>query len=294
MVRATSTVLDAALFLLLVGGAVMTLSLSGTGAEPTPPAHHTTEALTASTADVHYSLAPGAQQATNQSRFEPGTEGPAFRRVAHGTLASHLADAALGNLTVDDTEVTHTHDAYERQVTNATRNLTRTRDQLTQVRAVWHPYRGAPIGGTVTAGPSPPPDERVHATTLTVDSGLPEVRGQARDAAANGSHENVSRVVAEGVVSGLFPERTARGALTGDYPVNALVRYRYERMAMLLGADVGSPLAQRNVTAANERLADALAERLAEDLQGRFDSPRAAARAVSVGEVRIVVRTWSP
>jgi hypothetical protein len=44
---------------------------------------------------------------------------------------------------------------------------------------------------------------------------------------------------------------------------------------------------------ANDRLSRALAVTLERDLQTSFDSPRAAARLVAVGEVRLVVRRWS-
>jgi hypothetical protein len=289
-----SSVLDAALFLLLVGAAVATLSLSGAPTADGPPADHTASALATSTADVHYSLAPGACAAENQSRFRYGTSGPAFQRVAHGTLANHLADAALGNLSVGGIEVTHSTDDYERQVRNATRNVTRGREGLSQVRAVWQPYRDAPIEGTLTVGPTPPPDATVRAATVTVGSGMPNVSRQARTAAVNGSYENVSRVVAAGVVGGLFPRAPTRQALNDDYPVSALVRNRYERMAILVGGIVSRPLARGNVTEANRRLAGALTRLLADDMRARFDSPRAAARTVAVSEVRITVRTWSP
>lgn len=289
-----SSVLDAALFLLLVGAAVATLSLSGGATADAPPADHTASALTASTADVQYSLAPGACAAENQSRFRYGTRGPAFRRVAHGTLANHLADAAVGNLTLGGMEVTHSGDDYEQQVRNATRNVTRGREGLAQVRAVWQPYRGAPVQGTLTVGPTPPADATVGAATVTVGSEMPNVSQRASEAAVNGGYENVSRVVAEGIVSGLFPRAPTRQALNGDYPVSALVRNRYERVAVLVGGNVSRPLARGNVTTANAQLSTALATLLDDDMRARFASPRAAARTVAVSDVRITVRTWSP
>ena len=93
--RATSTVLDAALFLLLVGGALVTLSLP---VAPTPAdggADATAEVLATSTVDVTYSLAPGARRANQSLVAFPETAGPGFRRRAHGTLAGHLATAAV-------------------------------------------------------------------------------------------------------------------------------------------------------------------------------------------------------
>jgi len=48
------------------------------------------------------------------------------------------------------------------------------------------------------------------------------------------------------------------------------------------------------VSELNGDLTAALAERFAADMQRRFDSPEAAARAVDTGTVTITVRTWEP
>ncbi|WP_424019762.1 DUF7284 family protein [Halorientalis pallida] len=298
--RAISTVLDTALFLLLVGVAVGTLALVTSAPPPASAdaADGVADTLTTSAATVHYTLAPGARQASSRVVDFPITEGVAFQRTAHGTLASHLSTAALGSLAVNGKRVTRTRADYQRAVANATRNLTRGRTHLAQIRARWEPYPGAPIRGTYTVGPTPPPDETVHAETVVVASGLPSARGPARRAAAgnrtNATFERVGAVVARRIVRGLFPPDRTRSALLGDYPVEGLVTYRYERLGRLLGASVTHPAVADNATKANDRLATALGERLAADMHSRFRSPRDAADAVAVGEVRITVRTWSP
>lgn len=295
--RATSTVLDAALFLLLVGAAVSTLTL------PTSPppsadadaADEVADVLATSTADVHYSLAPGARHAQSRVVEFPRTSGPQFQRTAHGTLASHLSAAAVGNLTVHGREVTHTRDDFERAVTNATRNATRNRDHVTQVRAVWEPYEDAPVRGVVEVGPTPPPSADVHTATLTVTSGLPAARGRARSAArVGGNFSHVGAIVADSVVAGLFPRQTTRRALLGDYPVAQLVTYRYERVGRLVGTNVTAAAVTDNATGANRQLAARLGEVVAADMRRRYDSPTAAASTVSVDTVRLTVRTWSP
>ena len=298
--RAISTVLDAALFLLLVGAAVGTLAL---GTSPPPAANAdaadgVADTLTTSTATVQYTLAPGARRASSRVVEFPITDGPAFQRTAHGTLASHLSTATLGSLTVRDQRVTHTRADYQQAVANATRNLTRGRRHLAQIRARWEPYPDAPIRGTYTVGPTPPPDETVHAETVVVASGLPSARGPARrvtaNNATNATFDRVGAVVARRVVRGLFPPDRTRSALLGDYPVEGLVTYRYERLGRFLGANVTTSAVADDATKANERLATALGDRLAADMRTRFRSPREAAEAVSVGQVRITVRTWSP
>jgi hypothetical protein len=298
--RAISTVLDTAFFLLLVGVAVGTLALV---TSPAPPASADTadgvaDTLTTSAATVHYTLAPGARHASSRVVEFPITEGAAFQRTAHGTLASHLSTAALGSLVVRGRRVTRTRADFQRAVANATRNLTRGRTHLAQIRARWEPYPGAPIRGAYTVGPAPPPAETVHAEAVVVASGLPSARGSARRVTAgngtNATFERVGAVMAQRIVRGLFPPDHTRSALLGDYPVEGLVTYRYERLGRFLGTSVTAPAVADNATKANDRLTTALGERLAADMRTRFQSPRDAAESVSVGEVRITVRTWSP
>jgi len=298
--RAISTVLDAALFLLLVGAAVGTLAL-GTSPPPTAnadAADGVADTLTTSTATVQYSLAPGARRASSRVVEFPKTDGPTFRRTAHGTLASHLSTAARGSLAVDGQRVSYARADYQRSVANATQNLTRGRDHLARIRARWEPYPDAPIEGSFTVGPTPPPDATVHAETVVVASGLPSARGPARrvttENATNATFGRVGTIVARRIVEGLFPPDRTRSALLGDYPVEQLVTYRYERLGRYLGANVTAPAVADNATGANDELATALGERLAADMRSRFRSPREAADAVSVGQVRITVRTWSP
>ena len=294
--RAVSTVLDTGVFLLLVGAAMLTLAVP---AGPLPfadadAADPTADVLATSTADVQYSLAPGARQADEELVSFPRTGGPAFDRTAHGTLADHLGTATVETLTVDGRRVTHTGDGFRTAVANATRTALRGRDHLAQVRAVWEPYPDAPMRGEVTVGRSPPPATTVHAATLTVDSGLPAARQQARTVAASGSYASVAEAVAVRVVDGLFPPEAAEDALLGDYPVDRLVAYRYRQMGRLLGANVTAAVRANDVERANAALTDSLADRLAADMRTQFESPAAAAERVRVGTVRVTVRTWSP
>lgn len=286
-----STLVDAAVFLLLVSVAVGTLTLPAIGPDRAPAADAAAERLSTATANPRYSLASGARRA-NESLVEfPHTEGPEFDRVAHGSIASLLADAAVANATVGGRELTHTGDGFERAVRTATRDATARR---VRVRAVWTPYRGAPIRGVVAAGPRSPRDARVGVTTLAVVSGVdaPNASERARSAARTDGYEGVARVVARVTVRALFPPGEMRLALRGDYPVAALARYRYLRAGRLLEVDVREPVRETDTRRANERLTRALGVRMERDLRERFDTPSDAARAVRVGEVRVVVRRW--
>jgi hypothetical protein len=186
-------------------------------------------------------------------------------------------------------EVTHTDDGFERAARTAARDATTPR---VRVRAVWTPYPGSPVRGTLAAGPRPPADAQVGVRTLVVDSGVPAVRERAHAAARTDGYEEVARVVARATVRGLFPPEEMRLALSGDYPVSALARYRYLRAGQLLGSDVRESVDAVEPHQANERLSRALAARLERDMRSRFETPGAAARAVRTGEVRIVVRRW--
>jgi hypothetical protein len=289
--RAVGTLVDAAAFLLLVSAAVGTLVLPATAPHPAPTADAAAERLSTATANPRYSLAPGARHANESVVAFPNTEGPEFRRAAHGSIASLLADAAVGNAAVRGRELTHTGDGFERAVTIAARDATARR---VEVRTVWTPYPGAPIRGEVVAGPEPPPDARVGATTTTidVDTGAVDVRERARSAARTNGYDGVARVVARATVHALFPPAELRLALRDDYPVSALVRYRYLRAGRLLDTDVRGPVDEFDAYGANERLSRALAARMERDLRDRFGTPTGAARAVRVGEVHVIVRRW--
>lgn len=288
--RGVNTVLDAAVFLVLVTAAVLALTGSVTPVEGPPPAAPAAEVVATSTAELAYSLAPGARRADERLVEFPVKSSPEFRRYAHGTHASLLAEAAVGNVSIAGSALTHTYDGFERAIENATENATGRR---VAVRASWAPYRGAPVGGRVRAGPRPPGRADVSAVTLTVDSGMPAVRDRVLAAARKGGYDGAARTLARATVRGLVPPNKTRFALEGDYPVDRLVEYRYRRAGQLLSANVGPALADGDTRGANRQLSRALADLLERHMRSSFATPEAAARAVRLAEVRIVVRRWS-
>lgn len=312
----TSAVLDVALCLLLVSAAAVTL-VTGPGdagrVADSDRADAVATTLTTSTTTVNYSLAPGARHAANRDDLVsfPTTSGPEFERSTHGTFAGLLADAAVGTVVVNSREsqsdsrahrdspsagggeqLTHTDDGFREAVrTRVERDVAH---ESVQLLVRWEPYRGSRLRGCVTAGPSPPPDTAVHAATVSVPSGLPAARDDAREAAVASGFEGLARVVAERVVAGLFPPDDLRFALRGDYPVSQFAQYRYRRMGQLYGVDVVGDDGEIHPAEANDRLTDAVADVVERDLRRTFDSPVEAAETVRVDEVQIVVRTWSP
>jgi hypothetical protein len=287
-VGVTSTVLDGVLCLLLVSAAVVTV----TAATPTAPAGggraaDVTSTLATTTAAVNYTLTP--RPSTTGVAF-PSTNGAAFDRTAHGTLAGLLARAAVGRVSLDGRQLWHTRDGFGRAVARAVRGAVRSNH--TRVTAVWRPYPGSSVEGRMTVGGRPPPDVPVHAATLTVSSGVPSGRAAVGDPATRRDVAGVADVVAGGIVRGLFPPIRTRVAAGGAYPASALVRHRYRLLQRRVGVDRSPTLADGGVDESNARVADALSDRVANDLRRAGASPDDVAAALRLGRVRITVRTW--
>jgi hypothetical protein len=259
--RAVSTVLDVAVCLLLVGAAVATL-----GAGPYPADRSADPAVDATAATV----------ATVTTSVDVDAD-----RRAHGTLAEHLAAAAVADARLDDDPVVESR--YPARVADEADALAGRRVYVT---ARWAPYPEAPLAGSVAAGERPPPDADVAARTLTVESGVAAP-------GSIGSFESLARALADAYVPWRFPpERTYAGL--ADARTADRTRDRYGSAAETLDADLGGHVADREVRAANEILASALAARLEADLRDRYATPRAAAADVAVDEVELVVRRWDP
>lgn len=285
MSRGVSTVLDAAVFLLLVSLAATTLVVP-LGATPTPASEQTATVVARTTATVDYSLAPGARGAPERFPTVDGT----FERHASGRLAALLARAAVRNTTVDGVQMTRASDGYERAVAAAVRNATGPR---TTVVAVWRPVVDAGIRGRVQVGPTPPPGTSVATSTLMVGTRSGDARRRALAAANRSGYAGVARVTADATVRTLFPREGMANALAADYPTDRLAARRYRRAGDLFGLGVADAVAAGDAAAVNDRLRTVLADRFERRLRARFDSPSAAARHVRTGRVDIVVRRWS-
>lgn len=278
MTRAVSTAVDVAVFLVLVSAATLTVA-TVQPADPTPPPRTDAAAFVVGTATATVEYQPATSAGGGNAT------GPNASRVAHGTVAGLLADAAFATATVDERPLTPRGAAFERAVRAATR--ARLPDEGVQVVATWRPVPGGDVAGRTAVGPSPPPDADVSAATLTV--GVPG----DRTAPGNGSFRDVAAAVARAVVRARFPPTETAATLRARSNAGATLRRRYHHAATVLGVDVAGPLRRGDVAAANRRLAAALSPRLADDLRRRFDDPEAAARAVAVDRVRVTVRRWS-
>jgi hypothetical protein len=295
--RAVSTVVDATLAMVLIGGAVIALSVvpaAPTADVGTDAADGAADLLGGTTATVNYSLSPGARHADPSlvAFPEDARSGRGFGRIAHGTVASLVVAATVGDAGLDGEAFSRATDGLaERVGTLAVTTLERPGVEV-QVRAVWRPFPESDLRGSVLGGPTPPPDADVHAATVTVASGF-DFPPERALAAADRGFGAVADAFANATVEGLFPPERAGLALRGDYPLSALVAYRYRHAAEQVGAVVAPPVAEGNATLANDRLAAALSERFERTLRSAYPTPRAAAAAGTVGRVTIAVRTWS-
>lgn len=159
--RGVSTVLDVALFLLLVSASIGLLYAVEAPEEPTADPDVAAEAqttLATTTVTVRYG--------------PPAAVGEPGRQPVRGTVAEHLAAATLANADADDRPLRRAP-WYEGAVRNATRNaLARIEDDAAvQVRTRWEPLPGSGVRGGLVVGPSPPPDADVHAATVRVPVG---------------------------------------------------------------------------------------------------------------------------
>jgi hypothetical protein len=260
MARAVSTVLDVAVCLLLVGVAITTLiagiPVNNAIGESTD-ADATAARLATVTADV-----------TNRDA-----------RVSHGTVASHLATAAVASATIGDAPVDST--SYPESVRNETASIT---EEQVLITVTWEPYPNAPLRGRLVVGEEPPPDADVAVRTITVDSTLESAEKER-------SFGTLAAALAERYVDWLFPPERTRTALV-DARTASDTAARYRNATTAIGGDTDGPLAAADTRRANAILSSRLAERLEVDLRGHYATPEAATRNVSIDAVEIVVRRW--
>lgn len=283
----TGVALDACICLLLVSAAAVTVtSVPQPSAEP-DRADGVAETLTATTADVAYSLRPVPGQAESG---DGATAGVKYERTAHGTLTSLLARAAVRTVRIDGDPLTETNAGFAEAVRAAVRERLPAR---TQVVVRFQPYPGSHLGREMRVGPTPPPNADVNAATVRAPSGVSPPANPDAVAERDG-FAGLGRVVAAELVEGLFPPEKGRLALAGDPPVDGLVRHRYARASDHYGVETAEPIENGNTERANSRLAGGMAERVSADLRAAFDSPEEAAASLRLDAVRISVRTWSP
>ncbi|MBX0285595.1 hypothetical protein EGH22_04605 [Halomicroarcula sp. F28] len=306
--RAISTAVDAVFALLILGIAVGLLTMGVSYGQTqdsdreSTRADHTAETLLSSTVTTEYSIQP----VSTEPEFEAGNVGSetAYTRVVHGTPADLLADAAVTNARFDEPslwdntgQLTVTGQSYEDALAESVYVRMLPAESKFNMTAVWRPYENSSVLGTASAGDSPPSNKEVHSVTTTVPSGIEPVEPDAsRDFDAWGD------AIARSIVDGYFPERASNLSLEQRGLERELTVYRYKRIETFLENDVdlgdrttnGGPLnrSTANSAEANDRLVDALGDRIATELANEYDDPSDVEAGVQASEVEITVRVW--
>lgn len=271
--RAISTVLDVAVFLLLVSAAVGTLVYADAPSQTATDADETAEVIASSTLSIEYDL---------------GGE----TRRAHGTVGVLLARAAVANVSFGGTTSSLGHGDFAATVRAKTRSRL-VAPNRTRIVARWTPYRGGLLQGRVNVGPSPPDGVDVHSATVTVPAPIPDSRRRAIGHSGEG-HDGVAHHVAAATVDGLLPDNRIDAAAFRQSTAATVTTNRYEAITEVTGTDRSGLLASGSVRAAHRRVTADLARTFATDMRERFDGPVAAAKATRTGVVRITVRRWEP
>lgn len=279
--RAISSVLDVALFLLLVSAAVATVTIP----HDSPP-ETDVGAMADTLGSARYTVEYPVSLAVEYANGSGGTVSD--ERTAYGTVANLLADAAISEATLGG-RPTPGFGAFRQAVRNRTRRVLGWADAAIRVEVRWRPYLGSPLNGTVSIGPRPTGD--VMTATIDVASPVDAVRGAAIRSASDG-YAAVARVVATATVRGLYPRRRMRLALQGGGVARGLAVRRYRSLLGGLDLNVTHALQAGLVGTVNGAMREALAARFERDMRRRFETPLAAAQSVRAGRVRVVLWGW--
>jgi hypothetical protein len=269
--RAISTVLDVAVFLLLVSAAVGTLVLVDAPQEAESSADESVEIVASSTLSVEYDI-----------RGET--------RHAHGTVGALLGRAAVANATLDGTRVVRSGGTFRAAVANATRKRLPAPNR-TRIHVRWRPYRGATVRGSVAVGPESPSGVDVHSATVSVPVPVPDSHGRASDR-AGGGYDAVAEPVARAVAAGLLPDDRVDASVFRESPTAVASSRRFRAFADETDVAVAGPLSAGKIGQAHQRVVAGLTDMLGADLNGQFESPKAAAETVRTGRAHITVRRW--
>lgn len=295
--RAISTVLDVGIALLLVAaamGVLVAFTEQTEQADHNPAdAEYTTQVITTATIPTTYHVETAIDEAVPNHDYARED----LRRIAHGTIAAHVSAIAVANIQFDGDRLTTAAVEYEAQVDERLQAALVESSFETNVTAVWSPFDGAPVQGSVSVGQTPPPQVDVSATTTTVPSDIPAVDTAGED------FETVAEELAMAIVEGYLPERASQRALERSGVERDLTVHRYRQFAEVVGVEADThPMAAHltpataNASGANARLVEAFVADdgygLAEMLRETFSDPEAAATALSTEEVTITVRTW--
>ena len=306
--RALSSVADVslALVVLVAGVGVFAAHLDSTETSHDPTAAaQTAETLGASTLNLTYSLESVLE---TDSEFVPAVgdesapyDSEALERSTYGSTMGHVARAALADARFGSVSPFAVGEGYAELLDERLLVSLVGTNFATNVTAVWEPFEGASTRGTATFGRPIPHDTQRSVVRTTVASELPAVREDALAAVDNGTNTDngygsVARVVAEAVVRGALGD--TQRELESDGVERAVVVSRYLGFADAFDIDRDALEEHLERSSADDKamlttLVDSFTEQLTGELGSGFETPRAAASAVSTGTVTVSVTTWT-
>ena len=303
--RAISSVADVSLALVVILACVALfvafLDTEENHHDPDETAH-TAETLGSSTLSVTYSV-ESALETTSEHIDDENIDSDDLTRAAHGPMAGLLARGAVTDARFDTEDGVvrplGVGDDYPETVTDRLAGSLAGANHETNVTAVWEPFAGSSVRGTIHAGDPPPHNTDTTVVTTTVASGLPAVRTDAIARVENqtAGYETVARLVAEAIVNETFTD--AQRALESRGVERAVTLSQYLRFADAIGIDpeyasATPDLSRHHVDTAamNAHLVNTLSAQFAHSLEETFDTPERAAESVSTGEVTVSVTTW--
>ena len=291
--RAISTVMDVSLALLIISASVLTIGIYLHGDDSAVDGDRvdrTYQTVTGSTVTITYDLrvenesGVAAVDETDQfdvpDGYEPDETPAAYRVTRYGAGSALLVEAAIVNVEYDGTQPFAYGYEVEESVDAAIQGQLVGADDSIYAVATWEPYENSSFSGTATSGSRPTRSVDVSSTSGTVSTKMAGADyGDVAAAYHEGQRMNgdgleaAASALAAMIVEALFPVAETQYTLESTLTENAVTTYDYRKLALALGGaelrdDVNDELGGPNPNAerANELLADALAETVAEDM----------------------------
>ncbi|AEH37556.1 DUF7284 family protein [Halopiger xanaduensis] len=291
--RAISTVMDVSLALLLISASVLLIGVHLSRDDSSVDrdrGDRSYQTVTGSTVTITYDLRAenesgvAAVDETDQfdvpDGYEPDEAPDAYRVTRYGPASGLLVEAAIVNVDYDGTRPFAYGHEVEASVDAAIQRQLVGADDSIYVVATWEPYEDSSFGGTATSGDRPAQSVAVSSASGTVSTTM---AGADYEEIAAAYHEGqrtsgdgleaAANALASTIIEAMFPVAETQYALESTRTENAVTTYDYRKLALALdGAelrdDVNEEIVGSNPNAerANELLADALAETVAEDM----------------------------
>lgn len=327
--RSISTVLDVSMALLLVSASItMVFMFVATEDDETVPvtADRTAETLSEVTTTIGYTydgITDHDPDHDHNGTLPPGS-GEEFDQSTHGPILGMIGEVAVTNAEFWGEEYTRMGVDFERSLDGAVRSESTVMEHDVRVEAIWQPYEGAGIQGTVSAGRSVPQDADVSSVTLTVASGVPDASQRAAEVYdGDGEFDEVAFVLAEVLVDHYLPPAEKQRELESSSFERDLALYQYYRFSLVMNQihefddwddddmydpdwevtdfpfDTDSKFLDSETTNTawlNQYMINqTLANKIEDDLDEQFSentTEEELAAAITTDEVKMTVRTW--